>query len=137
MKPRAPRSTDAFSLGVLILALAPGVCAGQMNGNSAAYNAGYGRTAGSENQPIDVSTTDASGNLTVVGGLVKSSAAGSVFAQASGVGSASSGVSTGSGASAIGNSLNVVVQGNDNVVVVNSTQTNTGAVTATTEINGK
>ncbi len=138
IKPKAHRSTDAFSLGVLILALIPGVGAGQtMNANSASYNAGYGRTAGSENQPVDVSTTDASGNLTVVNGLVRGAASGSVFASAGGVGSASSGVASGSSASAIGNNLNVVVQGNDNVVIVNSTQTNTGAITATTDTNGK
>ncbi len=109
IKPKAHRSTDAFSLGVLILALIPGVGAGQTM----------------------------SGNLTVVNGLVRGAASGSVFASAGGVGSASSGVASGSSASAIGNNLNVVVQGNDNVVIVNSTQTNTGAITATTDTNGK
>lgn len=139
MKPPAPRSADAFSLGVLLLALAPGVCFGQtMNANSASYNAGYGRVAGSENQPVNVSMTDANGNMTVVGGLIQNGAAGSLFNN-TGVNTAatfSSGVSSGAAASAIGNNLSVVVQGDNNVVVVNSTQTNTGAVTATTTTNG-
>ena len=39
-------------------------------------------------------------------------------------------------AAAIGNSLNVVVQGNHNTVIVNSTQVNNGAVTAGTSLNG-
>jgi len=40
------------------------------------------------------------------------------------------------GATAIGNSLNVVVQGNRNTVVINSNQTNTGNITAGTALNG-
>ena len=40
------------------------------------------------------------------------------------------------GATAIGNSLNVVVQGNHNTVIVNSRQTNTGNITAGTALNG-
>jgi len=151
MKSNAPRSAHTFGLGLLLLCLVtgvlvPGVCASQtMNANSASYNAGYGRTAGSENQPVNVSMTDTNGNMVVVGGLIQNGTAGSVFASsganaaafanAGGVGSSTSGVSTGS-ASAIGNNLSVVVQGDHNVVVVNSTQTNTGAVTATTTTNG-
>jgi len=142
---KAPRATDAFGLGVLLLALAPGVCLGQtMNANSASYNAGYGRTAGSENQPVDVQMTDANGNMVVVGGVIQGAAQGSVFANASatfaaagGAGSSATGVASSGSASAIGNNLSVVVQGDNNVVVVNSTQTNTGAVTATTTTNGK
>ena len=143
MKPQAPRRTDAFSLGVLILTLAPGVGWGQtMNANSAAYNTGYGRVAGSENQPVDVQMGDSNGNLTVINGLIQGAASGSVFASVtagasvSGVGSGGSGVASGASATAIGNNLSVVVQGDNNVVVVDSKQTNTGAVTATTTTNG-
>jgi holdfast attachment protein HfaA len=39
--------------------------------------------------------------------------------------------------SAIGNLLSVVVDGNNNTVVVNSTQTNTGDITATSSLNGR
>lgn len=39
--------------------------------------------------------------------------------------------------SAIGNLLSVVVDGNNNTVIVNSTQTNTGDITATSSLNGR
>ena len=40
-------------------------------------------------------------------------------------------------ATAVGNNLVVSVQGSNNTVIVNSTQTNNGAVTAKTVLNGK
>ena len=43
----------------------------------------------------------------------------------------------GASASAIGNNLSVVTEGNNNTVIVNSVQSNTGNVTATTNVNGK
>jgi holdfast attachment protein HfaA len=126
-------------------------CAGQaasqtMNANSASYNAGYNRTAGQENRPVDVSLGDANGNVTVVNGLIQTTSTTSVFAHASGGamdsvsgvggGTATTTTSSGGSASAVGNSLTVVVQGDNNTVIVNSTQTNTGNVTAT-DSNGK
>jgi holdfast attachment protein HfaA len=117
--------------------------------NSASYNQGYG--GGAEmNQTIDPSLRDANGNLTVVNGQFTSSA----FSQQTGVqsmstssssssASASAGVGssgTGSafgGATAIGNQLNVVTVGNNNTVIVNSTQTNNGNQTATVDVNSK
>ena len=55
-----------------------------------------------------------------------------------GAGDSFSGAGGGSSsASAIGNSLNVIVQGDNNTVIVNATQTNTGAVTATTTTSAK
>lgn len=132
----------ALAFAASLLALAGAAHSQTMNANSAAYNAGYGRTADEENQPVNVQLTDANGNLTVVNGLVENSASGSVFNQSSGQASASvSGAGdtfTGAGgtASAVGNSLDVVVQGSNNTVIVNSAQTNTGAVTATTSLGG-
>ena len=64
-----------------------------------------------------------------------SSATGGVSSSFSGVGGANGGTAIG-GSTAIGNSLNVVVQGNHNTVIVNSTQTNNGNVTAGTSLNG-
>lgn len=111
-----------------------------MSTNSASFNAGYGRTAGSENRPVDPSMTDINGNLVVVNGLIQGGSSSSVFANAGGVATAFAGVggsaSASASASAIANNLNVVVQGNNNTVVVNSTQTNTGTVTATSSANG-
>ena len=107
-----------------------------MSASSASYNAGYGRTAGQENQPVNVQLSDTNGNMVVENGLIRNSASGSVFASASaGVETSYSGA--GGTASAIGNNLSVVVDGSYNTVIVNSTQTNTGAVTATTTVNGR
>jgi len=131
-----PNSRFGLLLAAGFLAVATGASAQTMNTSSASYNAGYGRTAGQENQAVNVQLSDANGNMTVENGLIRNTASGSVFA------SASAGVETnfsgaGGTASAIGNNLSVVVQGNYNTVIINSTQTNTGAVTATTTINGK
>ncbi len=82
-------------------------------------------------------TRDTNGNRLIVDGLIQngasaySSATGGVSSSYSGAGGAG-GLNAIGGASAIGNSLNVVVQGNHNTVIVNSTQTNNGAITAGT-----
>ena len=62
--------------------------------------------------------------------------------RATGVASAYAGAGQGAGgtaiggSTAIGNHLNVVVQGNNNVVIVNSRQVNNGNVNAGTSLNG-
>ena len=125
-------------------ALAAGACAlpapahGQtMRANSADFNAGYGRRAGSENHPVEISTRDANGNRVIVDGIIQSGEDQSTFAFGSGAGESYSGVgSLGGGASAIGNSLVVVTQGSYNTVIVNSNQINNGNVSAGTNLNG-
>ena len=114
---------------------------------AASYNSPYGLSAGAENQTINPSLRDANGNLTLVNGQFTSS----TFSQQTGVqsmgtissgslsslGTSSSGTGAASnGATAIGNSLNVVTVGNNNTVVVNSTQTNNGNQTASVSLNG-
>ena len=122
------------------LALACGMAGGAhsqtMSSNSAAYNAGYGRSSGSDNQPVNVSMRDANGNLVIAGGQVLSPTGSSVFSTSTTGGAGSSATGVGVGATAIGNSLTVVTTGSYNTVIVNSHQTNTGAVTATTSTNG-
>ncbi|CAN5233723.1 holdfast attachment protein HfaA [soil metagenome] len=106
--------------------------------NSASYNGGYGRVQGQENRPVEVSTKDANGNRLIVNGIIQTGAS-SFSAASAGAGasaSASSGVGSIGGATAIGNNLTVVTQGNYNTVIVNSTQTNNGAVSAVTTIGG-
>lgn len=130
-------ATRLTRLGVMgLAALAAGSAAAQsMTANSASYNAGYGRIAGSENHPVDVSTRDANGNRVIVDGLILTGEDQSSFSTASGAIDAFAGVGAGSGGStAIGNNLVVVTQGNYNTVIVSSTQTNTGAVTAGTKV---
>jgi holdfast attachment protein HfaA len=113
-------------------------------GNAASYNSPYGMSAGQENQAINPSLRDANGNLTVVDGQFTSSA----FSRQTGVQSmgtigsgALSSLGTSSGAAygsatAIGNSLNVVTVGNNNTVIVNSTQINNGNQSADVTLNG-
>ena len=121
---------------VLALGVVGAGHAQSMGANSAQYNAGYGRGSGQGNQPVNVSMRDANGNLVVAGGQLLSPMGGSVFSSSTsgGVGSSASGV--GAGASAVGNSLSVVTTGSYNTVIVNSKQTNTGAITATATTNG-
>ena len=79
------------------------------------------------------------GNRVVLNGIIQTgvgvSAQASALTQTStGVGlnsQSQSGLFTSAGASAIGNQLNVVVNGNYNTVVINNRQINTGDITAT------
>jgi holdfast attachment protein HfaA len=149
-----------------ILAAACVVCTAGIAGvaqaqvtSAADYNHPYGMTQGSENAPVDPSLRDANGNLTLVNGQFTSSAMGqstglqamgslgmSSLGSSSSTSSGASVTTTGAGAggasmmgtaSAIGNSLNVVTEGNNNTVVVNSRQINNGNQTATVNLSGQ
>jgi holdfast attachment protein HfaA len=104
--------------------------------NSANYN-GYGNTT--QNTPSNFSLRDTNGNLTLVNGQF----VGSNYSTSTGVGAANAqggvgmfGAPTTSGqATAIGNSLNVMVLGNHNTTVVDTTQINNGNQTATAALN--
>jgi holdfast attachment protein HfaA len=137
----------AKSITLAAAALAAGVAiagsaqaAGDFS-NASSYNAPFGMQAGQENQTINPSLRDANGNLTAVNGQITSAnfgvtaSAQSLATAHAGVGTSGAGTAFG-GATAIGNSLNVVTLGNNNTVVVNATQTNSGNQTATTAING-
>lgn len=125
------------------LAAAPCMAQAQSAGSSGMsnYQAGYGASRYTTARPQTGSTRDANGNRLIVNGIIQSgassytSASGGVASSFSGVGG-SDGRMTVGGSTAIGNSLNVVVQGNHNTVIVNSTQTNNGNVTAGTNLNG-
>ena len=133
-------------LTVAVLALpltAASAAAAQSTGSAGAaqFQAGYGASRYTTAQPSSGSTRDANGNRLIVNGIIQSGASSyssSTAGVSSGhVGAGSSGHGTAiGGATAIGNSLNVVVQGNRNTVIVNSKQTNTGNITAGTALNG-
>lgn len=136
--------TKALPALVVFATLAlPAVAAAQSAGSSgmAAYSAGYGGARYTTARPQSGSTRDANGNRLIVDGIIQagastySSATGGVSSSFSGAGGAAGGTAIG-GSTAIGNSLNVVVQGNHNTVIVNSSQVNNGAVTAGTSLNG-
>jgi holdfast attachment protein HfaA len=135
------RATMAAAAGLALMMCAGLASAQTMSTNSASFNAGYARYSGEENQPVNVDMTDANGNLVVINGMFQANSS-SLFAGASarlsGAADSFSGAGgIGGSATAIGNNLNVVVEGSDNTVIVQSQQTNTGTVTATTTTNGK
>jgi holdfast attachment protein HfaA len=113
--------------------------------NASTYNTPFGMQPGQENQAPTPSLRDANGNLTVTNGQFTSANFGTATgaaASGSGVGTSISGVGTSGAtstvgtATAIGNQLNVVTLGNNNTVIVNATQTNSGNQTATNTVNG-
>lgn len=127
-----PKTAIALSLLVLTPALATTTAKAGDWTNSALYN-GYG--AGAQNQASNYSMRDANGNLTLVNGQV----APSIYQQGSGAQYGGGGVggagSTYGQANAIGNQLSVVVLGNHNTTIIDSSQINNGNQTATTDLN--
>lgn len=107
------------------------------------FQAGYGGSRYTTSQAQTGSTRDVNGNRLIVDGIIQAGAS-SYHSQSSGAstsyyGSGSNSNGSGTtigGATAIGNQLNVVVQGNRNTVIVNSRQTNNGNITAGTVLNG-
>lgn len=119
---------------------APMTASAQSAGSSSmgTYQAGYGGSRYTTARPQTGSTRDANGNRLIIDGVIQAGA--STYSSASGgVSSSFSGGVGGTaigGSTAIGNNLNVVVQGNHNTVIVNSSQVNNGAVNAGTTLNG-
>ena len=110
-----------------------------LDSNSASFNAGYGRVAGSENHVVQYSTRDANGNRVIVDGVMLTGADQSVYSSSHSSGSLDSYSGVGSlggygSSTAIGNNLTVVTQGNNNTVIVNSSQINNGSITAGTNV---
>jgi holdfast attachment protein HfaA len=139
MTSKTQRMLGAMALGALTIALAATASRAQsISSSSAQFNAGYGRTPGAENRPVDPGTRDANGNRVIIDGVIQTGADQSVYARAMafGAGDAFSGAGAVGGATAIGNNLVVITQGNWNTVIVNSTQTNNGDVSASTDLTG-
>ncbi len=137
MRPKAqPRPTVWVAMLVASALAASGAQAQQMTTNSADFNAGWGRYAGSENHPVDVSTRDANGNRVIVDGLMLTGEDQSSFSRSWGSADAYAGVGASSGgSSAIGNNLVVITQGSYNTVIIDSTQINNGDVNAGVQMN--
>jgi holdfast attachment protein HfaA len=120
------------------LSLGSAAQAQTITSNSASMNAGYGRAPGQENRLTDFGGRDANGNRLIVDGVIQTGEDQSVFARTGGgVSSSMSGVGAlGGSSTAIGNNLVVVTQGSWNTVIVNSSQTNNGNVTAGSNTSG-
>lgn len=133
------KAATAISLAAL---MAPAGAFAQSAGSTGmgSLQAGYGGSRYTTARPQTGSTRDENGNRLIVNGIIQSGAS-AYSSQSGGVSSSWGGVGGGSGGStiggstAIGNNLNVVVQGNHNVVIVNSSQVNNGNVTAGTDLN--
>lgn len=129
-------------VAVMMVAL-PTLAAAQSTGSSGAaqFQQGYGSARSTTSTATTGSTRDANGNRLIVNGIIQSGAStyssqsGGVASAYAGAGSGGSGTTIG-GSTAIGNQLNVVVQGSHNTVIVNSKQTNNGDVSAGTALNG-
>lgn len=119
------------SLVSLILAAAGPASAGGLT--PAGLSAGYGRQTGDENRAVAASTRDANGNRVIVNGLL-ADPSGLSGGLVGGLGDGGSSLGQVS-AQAVANQINVMAQGSWNTIVVNATQTNTGAVTATVATN--
>ncbi|MFN6982547.1 MAG: holdfast anchoring protein HfaA [Brevundimonas sp.] len=141
----APLPTMFATLVVAVApSLAPSLAMAQTTGSSGAarFQQGYGSARSSTTTATTGSTRDANGNRLIVNGIIQSGASsyssqsGGVASAYAGAGSSSSSGSTVGGSTAIGNQLNVVVQGSHNTVIVNSKQTNNGDVNAGTALNG-
>ena len=144
LKPRISRQrlvAGAVLTGAL--ALTAGAAEAQsMSSSGSQFNRGYGFGYGELNRPVDISTRDQFGNKIIVDGVTAIGSDQSVFANARAVGAADAFAGVGAvggsaGGTAIGNNLQVNVQGNWNTVIVNSQQTNSGDVSASTVLNGK
>jgi hypothetical protein len=115
-------------------AIATAAAAGDFS-NAANYNNPIGMSSSSQNAPVNSSLRDANGNMVIQNGQITSSS----FNEVGGVQSFNPGSGSGVGsmtgsASAIGNQLNVVAAGNNDIVIVSSTQVNNGDQTATTTV---
>jgi len=128
------RPRYAAIAAVLAVAAAPGFALAQtMFTSSAAFNAGYGRSAGSENYPVSPTLADASTNLTPAGAVNQEGTGQALFSNVGGAASTFSGVGGGTyNISATSDHLTVVVQGDNNNVTVNSTSSGTGTGSSTT-----
>lgn len=131
-------------VAAVLLAAVPTLVAAQSTGSAGAarFQQGYGSARSTTNTATTGSTRDANGNRLIVNGIIQSGASsyssqsGGVASAYAGAGSSSSSGTTIGGSTAVGNQLNVVVQGSWNTVIVNSKQTNNGDVNAGTALNG-
>lgn len=132
----------ALLAGALCATAAGSACAqssGTGSSTASAYKSGYSFTAGEISNPVSVSNKDANGNHVIVDGVTQTGSDQSIFyaRRTGGAGDSYAGAGGIGSATAIANNLQVSVVGDHNTVVVNSSQSNSGNVTAQTVLNGK
>ncbi|MBU1346545.1 MAG: holdfast anchoring protein HfaA [Alphaproteobacteria bacterium] len=136
---RTPKALFAVAFAAAAL---PDAALAQVSGSSGAaqFQNGYGGARQAVGTAQTGSTRDANGNRLIVDGIIQAGQS-AYSRQSGGVSQTYSGAggtqgTTIAGSTAIGNNLNVVVQGSHNTVIVNSRQTNTGDVSARTDLTG-
>ena len=131
-------------LNCTLIALAGGLLAcpalaqtAQTRGGSlATYEAGYANGRQMEGRTYAPSSQNGTGNRLIVNGIIQNDSSSYFASDGTGASQAASGAdyfSAGAGSTtntAVGNLLTVSVNGSWNTVIVNSTQTNTGTITA-------
>ncbi len=136
----SPIRTASAALALSIVALPASAQVSSSNGMVQFQN-GYGGARQAVTSAETGSTRDQNGNRLIIDGIIQAGAS-AYSRQSSGVSQSYSGGvghaqgATIAGATAIGNNLNVVVQGSHNTVIVNSRQTNSGNVTARNDLTG-
>jgi holdfast attachment protein HfaA len=127
-------------LGAVSLLCAGNAAAGGDMSQDFSSGMGYGMSAGEENASISGSTRDANGNRVFINGVEQGVAYpvtdndpqfSQMFGTQFGVNAGTTTTTAGGSATAIGNALNVTVDGSWNTVIVNSKQTNNGNQNAT------
>lgn len=109
------------ALGIAALSMTAGeaLAANEPWEENYTMNTPYGDQPGETNRAFNPSTRDANGNRVVSNTFTQ-------FSNTAGVAGQGSGVGINGSALAVGNQLNVVTNGNNNTVIVNSTQINNG-----------
>lgn len=135
---KAGKAAKTAALAGLFAASAALVCSAQANADPVSTSASgfetpYGRYRGAEHRPFDPSTRSANGNRVVINGRMLLGEDASTLPP----GLARDVYGTSGLAQAVGNQLNVVVEGDNNTVIVDSTQTNNGDVEANVVLNGE
>ncbi|MFN4287812.1 MAG: holdfast anchoring protein HfaA [Brevundimonas sp.] len=130
----ARRALWVVSAALIAAGAGPAMAQSNGSGTAGQFQAGYGGARYTTASPQRYGMRDENGNLLVVNGLIQAGA--SAYSNTSGGAGVSGGRWGINSSTAIGNNLNVVVQGNWNTVIVNSTQINNGNVTAGRELNG-
>ena len=130
------------ALTIALIALPVHGMAQTVSGGIGALEAGYGNARAMETERFNPSTRDSQGNRIIKDGVIQTGVGGSQVSTRTNAGNAVYGAAffesgASSSATAIGNLVNVTVEGSNNTVVLNSIQNNSGTVTATSSLNGK
>lgn len=104
--------------------------------DAAGFNTPYGMGYGEASRAFRAGTRDSAGNRVIVDGRILLGEHASTLPRTL-AGDITPSFGFGTGPGAVGNQLNVIVDGDWNTVVIDSTQINTGDVTADAALNGE